>query len=297
MRNKEVFVLAIIENGLFNSEMVHPEFEIHHRRDDLRNYHAKSNHQPIQLHHHDFYEIYYFISGNVDYLVENKTYHLQPGDLLLMSPLELHQPLFSEQSGIYERIVLWIDGKKLSALSTPEISFLSCFKQSHADTTDRIYHVSEERQGMLLFFLDELASTMNVNTIYSPLISNTLLTWLLCNFHSMTSQTPSIKENRRMSVQIANCVDYINVHLNENLSLDLLSKECFISKQHLLRTFKEAMGFSVHQYIQKKRLLTARQYMQNGDSPKEAALKCGFSDYSVFYRAYIKEYGTSPSKA
>ena len=289
--------MAIIENGLFNSEMVHPEFEIHHRRDDLRNYQAKSNHQPIQLHHHDFYEIYYFISGNVDYLVENKTYHLQPGDLLLMSPLELHQPLFSEQSGIYERIVLWIDGKKLSALSTPEISFLSCFKQSHADTTDRIYHVSEERQGMLLFFLDELASTMNVNTIYSPLISNTLLTWLLCNFHSMTSQTPSIKENRRMSVQIANCVDYINVHLNENLSLDLLSKECFISKQHLLRTFKEAMGFSVHQYIQKKRLLTARQYMQNGDSPKEAALKCGFSDYSVFYRAYIKEYGTSPSKA
>jgi AraC-like DNA-binding protein len=289
--------LAIIETGLFNSEMVHPEFEIHHRRDDLRDYHAAKDNQPIQLHHHDFYEIYYFISGNVDYLVENKTYHLQPGDLILMSPLELHQPLFSEQSGTYERIVLWIDGKKLSSLSTSEISFLSCFKQSHSDTTDRIYHVAEERQGMLQFFLDELATTMNTDTIYSPLIANTLLTWLLCNFHSMTSQTPSVEDHRRMSVQIANCVDYINLHLNEDLSLDLLSKKCYISKQHLLRTFKDAMGFSVHQYIQKKRLLTARQYMQNGDSPKEAAFKCGFSDYSVFYRAYMKEYGVSPSKA
>ena len=289
--------MAIIETGLFNSEMVHPEFEIHHRRDDLRDYHAAKDNQPIQLHHHDFYEIYYFISGNVDYLVENKTYHLQPGDLILMSPLELHQPLFSEQSGTYERIVLWIDGKKLSSLSTSEISFLSCFKQSHSDTTDRIYHVNEERQGMLQFFLDELATTMNTDTIYSPLIANTLLTWLLCNFHSMTSQTPSVEDHRRMSVQIANCVDYINLHLNEDLSLDLLSKECYISKQHLLRTFKDAMGFSVHQYIQKKRLLTARQYMQNGDSPKEAAFKCGFSDYSVFYRAYMKEYGVSPSKA
>ena len=289
--------MAIIETGLFNSEMVHPEFEIHHRRDDLRDYHAAKDNQPIQLHHHDFYEIYYFISGNVDYLVENKTYHLQPGDLILMSPLELHQPLFSEQSGTYERIVLWIDGKKLSSLSTSEISFLSCFKQSHSDTTDRIYHVAEERQGMLQFFLDELATAMNTDTIYSPLIANTLLTWLLCNFHSMTSQTPSVEDHRRMSVQIANCVDYINLHLNEDLSLDLLSKECYISKQHLLRTFKDAMGFSVHQYIQKKRLLTARQYMQNGDSPKEAAFKCGFSDYSVFYRAYKKEYGVSPSKA
>lgn len=289
--------MAIIESGLFNSEMVHPEFEIHHRRDDLNNYHPAKNEQPIQLHHHDFYEIYYFISGNVDYLVENKTYHLQPGDLILMSPLELHQPLFSNHSGIYERIVLWIDGQKLSGLSTPEISFLSCFKQSHSDTTNRIYHIAEERQKMLLFFLDELANTMNTNTIYSPLIANTLLTWLLCNFHSLTSQIPSVQEHRRMSVQIANCVDYINLHLSENLSLDVLSKECFISKQHLLRTFKEAMGFSVHQYIQKKRLLTARQYMQNGDSPKEAAFKCGFSDYSVFYRAYMKEYGISPSKA
>ena len=289
--------MAIIETGLFNSEMVHPEFEIHHRRDDLRDYHAAKDNQPIQLHHHDFYEIYYFISGNVDYLVENKTYHLQPGDLILMSPLELHQPLFSEQSGTYERIVLWIDGKKLSSLSTSEISFLSCFKQSHSDTTDRIYHVDEERQGMLQFFLDELATAMNTDTIYSPLIANTLLTWLLCNFHSMTSQTPSVEDHRRMSVQIANCVDYINQHLNEDLSLDLLSKKCYISKQHLLRTFKDAMGFSVHQYIQKKRLLTARQYMQNGDSPKEAAFKCGFSDYSVFYRAYMKEYGVSPSKA
>ena len=289
--------MAIIETGLFNSEMVHPEFEIHHRRDDLRDYHAAKDNQPIQLHHHDFYEIYYFISGNVDYLVENKTYHLQPGDLILMSPLELHQPLFSEQSGTYERIVLWIDGQKLSSLSTSEISFLSCFKQSHSDTTDRIYHVDEERQGMLQFFLDELATAMNTDTIYSPLIANTLLTWLLCNFHSMTSQTPSVVDHRRMSVQIANCVDYINLHLNEDLSLDLLSKECYISKQHLLRTFKDAMGFSVHQYIQKKRLLTARQYMQNGDSPKEAAFKCGFSDYSVFYRAYKKEYGVSPSKA
>ena len=289
--------MAIIETGLFNSEMVHPEFEIHHRRDDLRDYHAAKDNQPIQLHHHDFYEIYYFISGNVDYLVENKTYHLQPGDLILMSPLELHQPLFSEQSGTYERIVLWIDGQKLSSLSTSEISFLSCFKQSHSDTTDRIYHVAEERQGMLQFFLDELATAMNTDTIYSPLIANTLLTWLLCNFHSMTSQTPSVVDHRRMSVQIANCVDYINLHLNEDLSLDLLSKKCYISKQHLLRTFKDAMGFSVHQYIQKKRLLTARQYMQNGDSPKEAAFKCGFSDYSVFYRAYMKEYGVSPSKA
>lgn len=289
--------MSIIETGLFNSDMVHPEFEIHHRRDDLANLHPTEKDQPIQLHHHDFYEVYYFISGEVDYLVENKTYHLETGDLLLMSPLELHQPLFTENSGIYERIVLWIDGKKLSNLSTSDISFLSCFKQTHGDTDAHLYHIKKERQETLQFFLDDLAATTQNDSLYSPLIANSLLTLLFCNFHSLAAEQSPAKDQRRMSVQVANCVDYINLHLNENLSLDLLAKECFISKQHLLRTFKEAMGFSVHQYIQKKRLLTARQYMQNGDSPKEAAFKCGFSDYSVFYRAYHKEYGKSPSKA
>ncbi|MCR4673626.1 MAG: helix-turn-helix domain-containing protein [Lachnospiraceae bacterium] len=288
--------MAYIESGLFNSDMQHPEFEIHHRRDDIESYHPSSEKQPIQLHHHDFYEVYYFISGNVDYLVENKTYHLHPGDLLLMSPLELHQPVFREDSGIYERIVLWIDGKKLSELSNSEISFLSCFKQSQSDTDAHLYHIKEEKQKTLQYFLDELISTTQADNKYSSLIANSLLTMLLCNFHKLASQDSNAKDHRRMSVQIANCVDYINMNLDKNLSLDLLAKECFISKQHLLRTFKEAMGFSVHQYIQKKRLLMARQYMQNGDSPKEAAMKCGFSDYSVFYRAYRKEYGKSPSK-
>ena len=64
--------MSIIETGLFNSDMVHPEFEIHHRRDDLASLHPTEKDQPIQLHHHDFYEVYYFISGDVDYLVETK---------------------------------------------------------------------------------------------------------------------------------------------------------------------------------------------------------------------------------
>ena len=288
--------MDLIETGLFNSDMIHPDFEIHHRRDDLASLHPSEKDQPIKLHHHDFYEVYYFISGNVNYLVENKTYHLEAGDLLLMSPLELHQPLFTETSGIYERIVLWIEGKKLSDLSTKDISFLSCFKQVQSDTDAHLYHIKEEHRNTLQFFLDNLVSTTRDGNPYSPLIANSLLTLLFCNFHSLASEKSPAKDQRRMSVQVANCVDYINLHLSENLSLDLLAKECFISKQHLLRTFKEAMGFSVHQYIQKKRLLSARQYMQNGDSPKEASLKCGFSDYSVFYRAFRKEYGKSPSQ-
>ena len=288
--------MKIIESGLFNSEMVYPEFEIHHRKDDLNNYRPDEAEKAIQLHYHDFYEVYYFISGNVTYLVENKTYHLSPGDILFMSPLELHQPRFSDASGIYERIVLWVDSQKLYSLSSGDISFLDCFKQSFDETGAHLYHVSEEKQVALVHILDELSFHMQAPGKYSPLICDSLLTLLFANFHRLTSHSSTAQEHRRMSVQVANCVDYINQHLSEDLSLDVLTRECYISKQHLLRTFRDAMGFSIHQYIQKKRLLTARTLMQKGISPKEAAMQCGFSDYSVFYRAYRKEYNKSPSQ-
>ena len=46
---------------------------------------------PVAIHHHDFYEIYFLMSGDVTYTIESRLCHVMPGDLLLISPRELHQ--------------------------------------------------------------------------------------------------------------------------------------------------------------------------------------------------------------
>ena len=61
--------------------MKNKRFEVFHYRDKkLEN---------VSVHHHDFFEIYFFLSGKVTFRVEGKTYHLEPGDLLLISPMEM----------------------------------------------------------------------------------------------------------------------------------------------------------------------------------------------------------------
>ena len=63
-------------------EMLASDFEIQHKRDTyLKN---------VELHHHDFYEIYYLVSGDVTYVIEGRLCRVLPGDLLLISPQELH---------------------------------------------------------------------------------------------------------------------------------------------------------------------------------------------------------------
>ena len=90
--------------------------------------------------------------------------------------------------------------------------------------------------------------------------------------------------------------DYIGEHLDEELSLDSLAGEFYVSKYHIAHVFKDHIGISIHQYIMKKRLSACRDAIRNGTKITEAYLMYGFKDYSGFYRAFKKEYGMSPKE-
>ena len=73
----------------------------------------------VEVHHHDFYEVYFLLNGQVDYWVEGQVYRMKPGDLLLINPMELHRPIL-EQGMVYERFVLWINKEFLESISAAE---------------------------------------------------------------------------------------------------------------------------------------------------------------------------------
>ena len=94
---------------------------------------------------------------------------------------------------------------------------------------------------------------------------------------------------------ISGIIRYINENLTQPLSLELLSQKFYISKAQLNRSFKSSTGASVWDYIITKRLVMAKSYIAEGMGAQEAARSCGFSDYSAFYRAYLKKHGTTPT--
>ena len=91
-------------------------------------------------------------------------------------------------------------------------------------------------------------------------------------------------------------VRFIDTHLEENLSLDRLASEFYLSKYYIAHLFQETTGLSIHQYITKKRLQLYLGTIRDGASVTEAYSRCGFGDYSSFYRAFKKEYGLSPAQ-
>lgn len=91
-----------------------------------------------------------------------------------------------------------------------------------------------------------------------------------------------------------NICDYINNHLEEDLSLEHLASFFYVSKYHISHVFKEHMGLSLHQYIIKKRLQACKNGILSGAALTSLYQQYGFHDYSSFYRAFKKEFGQSP---
>lgn len=264
------------------------DFEIFHYKD------AKFSGVPV--HQHDFYEVYFFINGNIEYSVEGKIFEMKKGDLLLINPLELHQPRIDADQGNYERIVLWINKDFLFSLSSNESSLSRCFDSTNPDHSNLLRLPFSATEQLSRMFYD-LINEQNTNNYADDLACKAILLRILVELNRL-SLSYGEKHNKEVAFSplILSVLDYINHHYCEKLSLSSIADEFFVSKYYLSHAFNSVVGTSVHRYITLKRLIHAKQMLTSGIKPTTVATNCGFSDYAGFYRAFTGEYGITPAQ-
>ena len=91
-------------------------------------------------------------------------------------------------------------------------------------------------------------------------------------------------------------IQFINTHLDDDLSPERLAFEAGYSMFHFCRIFKEVTGESVMRFVRGKRLKAAYEEMQSGGDMDEVAARCGYETTSGFSRAYQKQFGYRPQR-
>jgi AraC-like DNA-binding protein len=90
--------------------------------------------------------------------------------------------------------------------------------------------------------------------------------------------------------------DYIEAHLEDNISLDALAAIAGLSMFHFVRAFKESEGVTPHRFMLWRRISRAQELLSGTDLPlSQIALVTGFSDYSHFSHRFHQEVGVPPS--
>lgn len=232
-------------------------------------------------HIHNNYELLFFYNGDADYIVGGAIYHLQKNDLLLIKPAVYHH-IRILSSRPYERIVLNFNETALLPELVPFVRSMGSF-----------FRVEED--SPLKRIMDNLRdSTPSFNGNEHDYWLKSSLNQILLSLKHFSSFT--VKEK----IASRSVLEQILLFIDENptlpLSIAFLAKKFNLSQSWIAHSFKNTLGVSPSQYINRKKITYAQSLIKMGTPPVQAAEMCGYVNYTTFYRQYKKYLGVSPAE-
>lgn len=251
--------------------------------------------ETVDWHYHTFHKIIVFLSDGAGYGVEGRSYAPQAGDLMLIASGCIHRPEPRENAP-YERMILYISPEFIRARSTPDCDLESCFTAAREEFRFLVRLGGAGRE--LLQTLRALEHEAASEQFGSALLSDALF------FRFLIGVCRGMREHRLEFVASSACdekvtaiLEYLSLHLTQEITIDALASHFYISKYHMMRRFREETGYTIHNYLVTKRLMLAREKIASGVPVSEACYQCGFREYSTFARAYKKLFSEPPRSA
>ena len=251
--------------------------------------------QERDFHFHDFDKIVILLSGKVDYLVERRSFSLQPWDILLVGHHVIHKALI-DKSMPYERVIIYLD-RQFIERAMPEAGLMECFER--ADKQGRyLLSPDEAEKRTIAHLLSSMDMEADSGRFGAQAFRDTLMVQLLITIDRVSLRSAAAAEvpTPQYDPKIASTLSYINEHLTASLTVEELAERVYLSKYHFMRLFKAQTGSSVHAYVRQRRLLYAAQLIRTGVSAGKAAADSGFEEYSTFFRAFRECFGVSPGQ-
>lgn len=252
--------------------------------------------QKFVFHYHDFYKIIFFVEGDVDYQVEGKSYHLKPHDFVLVGANVIHRPDINGKTP-YERYIIYLSEEFLRRENSRGESLKQCFAIAE-QTQNRVVHFAPESYEEILSSLLKIEQIGKKSDRYlnDVLLESAVLEFMVLLNRNAIVQPKAFITTAVYHEKVVDVIAYIQEHLADDMSVDFLADHFFISKYYLMRKFKLATGYSLHQYINEKRILAAKRMILAGMPASKACFECGYQDYSTFARRFKEIVGTPPSK-
>lgn len=233
----------------------------------------------LSRHMHNAYEILYLARGEAEYVIEGAVYHLTPRTLLFIPPRRFHylRPL---QGHVYERFVIHFPEERIPPA-------LRAFTAQAAE----IVRVREESAPARLF-----ATWGDAERTYSTedlgVLLETALPQILLGL-KYGAEEPVLP--RLANPTLDAILRYIDEHPDEALTAADLARRFFVSTSWIVHGFREHLGITLMQYVNRKRILYAEAQIRAGASPTAVAKACHYDSYVTFYRQFKKYLGYPPS--
>lgn len=234
----------------------------------------------FSMHTHNLFEVIYMLKGDVTHIIEDRKYKLKKHDLVLIPPSKYHfiqvdKPceyvrynfLFSVEEFGFDKIEEFNQGIEVINLSSNVIC--------------------KEIFGKLEFYNQNLSK--KAFTEVAILLLKEL-------FYNLSLYKNENRLYSTLSPIVSLALNYINDNLFTLRSIGEVAESLFVTESYLFRLFKKELKITPKKYVTDKRMLWAQNMLKLGKTPTQVYIECGYSDYTAFYRSYVKFFGCPPSE-
>lgn len=230
-------------------------------------------------HLHNNFEIYYLTSGECWYLIGKHSYKISAGDMIFIPPNVIHGTRYVTPT--HSRKLINCGEWFIPDSARKLFSDLPCFCASPAlrKQIDRIFAAIEKES----LAPDEFSQDIRRSRVAQLL--------LLVARESKTTEQSVVE-----SPIVKKAIQYIAVQYGAPISLTDAAAACFVSKEHLSRTFKKETGMGFSKYLTLYRLRKANALLAERPELRiiDVAQRCGFSESNYFSKTYKKMFGITP---
>lgn len=232
-------------------------------------------------HYHSLYEIYFMLEGNCTYVIDNKVYKVQAGDLVIIPDGIIHHTKYDNVE--HKRILINCAVRyiPLSVISGG-VSGVCIYRNP-----DVVCEIAE--------ILGKIEREYSVNDKYRDEI-------ITCHTHALffllVRNVNICLDAEVKNKVIEQAVAYIKENFSSAVSLSEIAAMYSLSPEHFSRMFKKETGLGFSKYLNSLRLQHAEQLLKSaqGQNITKVAESCGFEDSNYFSKKFKEMYGVAPKK-
>ncbi len=244
----------------------------------LDKYSGKKGTMP-KHHYHDLFEIYLLEEGECKYFIDEESYDVKEGDLMLIPAGTIHRTTYEVPR--YSRRLIYCSTHFIPTGiidSLPEILYhyrAPAIKKEIVDIFDTVEREQERN--------DKFSADIIQNQIHTL-------------FYLIIRNKPA--KTQKGSMYVSEAISFIKENYDRDIRLPDIAELYSVSPEHLSRVFKKETGFTFREYLNMVRLQKAELMLKNEPkiSVSEVAYKCGFNDSNYFSDKFKTIYGYPPIK-
>lgn len=253
----------------------------------------RNSREGVKNHSHDFPSLVYVLSGSAAYNFDDKEYKVNTGDLLVINPGVVHGRTLSDGEEINEFHIgfcnIQIEGMKKDFIIPEDTSPVVSLKKTNKEFFKCCGDILVEQKN------GEPGGQLMLKSYVMRLI--VLLLKELSTGNSTEEEPPINFESYDKTKVVAAIANFINNNYSQDISLNRISRNMYLSPVYISKIFKEEIGESPINYLIKVRLSKAAELLEKGSiSIKNVARQVGYSDAYYFSKLFKKYYGVPPSK-